>query len=144
MRLLCLLPLVLAMAARRFAPQASARLLPAFTKTSIVGFVAVVVLICGTNLNALIGVLGSGAIAVALLFVAVLFTGGWALADPSVGARRLLGYATAGRNIGAALVTAGASAAEPKAVVMLIVTGIVGLLFLLAAAIRARRRGDPA
>ena len=138
---LMLAPLLLAMAGARFAPRVGARLLPAFTKLSNIGFVAVVTLICGTNLDALIEVLGSGAIAASLLFVAALFAGAWALADPNAAARRLLGYATAGRNIGAALVTAGASAAEPKAVVMLVVTGVVGLVFLLIAVARARRRG---
>lgn len=138
---LMLAPLLLAMAGHRFAPRVGLRLLPVFTKLSNIGFVAVVILICGTNLNALLGVLGSGAIAAALLFVVALFAGAWILADANAAERRLLGYATAGRNIGAALVTAGASTAEPKAVVMLIVTGVVGLVFLLIAATRVRRRG---
>ena len=99
-----------------------------------------VLLVCGTNLTALAGVLGSGAIGAAILFVVLVFAGAWALAEPNAAGRRLLGYATAGRNVGAALVTAGASAAEPKAVVMLIVTGVVGLVLLLAAATWVRRR----
>ena len=137
---LMLAPLLLGMAGQRFAPEAGAKVLPAVTRTSNIGFVAVVILICGTNLTALTGVLGSGAIAAAILFVVLLFAGAWALAEPKPAGRRLLGYATAGRNVGAALVTAGASAAEPKAAVMLIVTGVVALALLLAAATWARRR----
>ena len=110
------------MAGQRFAPQTGAKLLPAVTRTSNIGFVAVLLLVCGTNLTALAGVLGSGAIGAAILFVVLVFAGAWALAEPNAAGRRLLGYATAGRNVGAALVTAGASAAEPKATVMLIVT----------------------
>ena len=114
------------------------------TKTSNIGFVAVVLLICGTNLTALAAVLGSGAIGAAMLFVVLLFAGAWALGEPHPAGRRLLGYATAGRNVGAALVTAGASGAEPKATVMLIVTGVVGLVSLLAVTTWVRRRDAPA
>jgi len=141
---LMLAPLALGIAARSIAPRIGARLLPALTKTSNIGFVAVVLLICGTNLAALAGVLGSGAIGAAILFVVLLFAGAWALGEPNPAGRRLLGYATAGRNVGAALVTAGASAAEPKATVMLIVTGVVGLVWLLAVATWVRRRDGPA
>jgi BASS family bile acid:Na+ symporter len=137
---LMLTPLLLGMAWQRFAPRTGAKLLPAFTKLSNIGFVAVVILICGTNLTALVGVVGSGAIGAAVLFVVMLFAGAWVMAEPNAAGRRLLGYATASRNIGAALVTAGASGAEPQAVVMLIVTGVVGLVLLLAAATWARRR----
>ena len=139
---LMLAPLALGMAARRLVPRIGARLLPVLTKTSNIGFVAVVLLICGTNLTALAAVLGSGSIGAAMLFVVLLFAGAWALGEPHPAGRRLLGYATAGRNVGAALVTAGASAAEPKATVMLIVTGVVGLVSLLAVTTWVRRR-DP-
>ena len=121
-------------------PQTRPPAYAAVGSNSNIGFVAVVLLICGTNLTALAGVLGSGAIGAAILFIVLVFAGAWALAEPNAAGRRLLGYATAGRNVGAALVIAGASAAEPKAVVMLIVTGVVGLVLLLAAATWARRR----
>jgi len=137
---LMLAPLVLGMAGQRLSPQAGAKLLPALTKTSNIGFIAVVLLLCGTNLPALLGVLGSGAIGAAILFVVLLFAGAWALAEPKPAGRRLLGYATGSRNIGAALVTAGASGADAKAIIMLIVTGVVGLMLLLAAAAWARHR----
>ncbi len=137
---LMLAPLALGMATRSLAPRVGARLLPAVTKTSNISFVAVVLLICLTNLTALAGVLGSGAIGAAILFVLLLFAGAWALGEPNPAGRRLLGYATAGRNVGAALVTAGASAAEPKSTVMLIVTGVVGLVLLVVVAAWARRR----
>jgi predicted Na+-dependent transporter len=141
---LMLAPLALGMAARRLVPRIGARLLPVLSKTSNIGFVAVVLLVCGTNLTALAGVLGSGAIGAALLFVVLLFAGACALGEPHPAGRRLLGYATVGRNVGAALVTAGASGAEPKATVMLIVTGVVRLVSLLAVATWVRRRDAPA
>jgi predicted Na+-dependent transporter len=141
---LMLAPLALGMAARSLAPRIGARLLPVLTKTSNIGFVAVVLLVCGTNFAALAAVLGSGAIGAALLFVVLLFALAWALGEPHPAGRRLLAYATAGRNVGAALVTAGASAAEPKATIMLIVTGVVGLVSLLAVTTWVRRRAAPA
>ena len=88
---LMLAPLALGMAARSLAPRIGARLLPVLTKTSNIGFVAVVLLICGTNLTALAGVLGSGAIGAAILFVVLLFAGAWALGEPNPAGRRLLG-----------------------------------------------------
>lgn len=136
---LMLAPLLFGMAWQLVAPQAGAKLLPWITKTSNIAFIAVVLLVCGTNFTALVGVFGSGAIGSAILFVALLFAGAWVLAEPDPAGRRLLGYATGGRNIGAALVTAGASAVDPKAVVMLIVTGVAGLVLLLTAAVQARR-----
>lgn len=137
--LLMLAPLLFGMAWQRVAPQTGATLLPWISKTSNISFVAVVLLVCGMNFTALVGVVGSGAIGAAILFVVLLFAGAWVLAEPDPAGRRLLGYATGGRNIGAALVTAGASAVDPKAVVMLIVTGMAGLVLLLTAAVRARR-----
>ena len=137
--LLMLAPLLLGMVWQRVAPQIGTKLLPLITKTSNIAFIAVVLLVCGTNFTALAGVVGSGAIGAAILFVVLLFAGAWVLAEPDPAGRRLFGYATGGRNIGAALVTAGASAADPKAVVMLIVTGLVGLVVLLTVAVRARR-----
>ena len=137
--LLMLAPLLLGMTWKRAAPQIGAKLLPLITKTSNFAFIAAVLLVCGTNFTALVGVFGSGAIGAAILFVVLLFSGAWVLAEPDPAGRRLFGYATGGRNIGAALVTAGASAVDPKAVVMLIVTGLVGLVLLLTVAVRARR-----
>ena len=137
--LLMLAPLLLGMVWQRVAPQIATKLLPLITKTSNIAFIAVVLLVCGTNFTALAGVVGSGAIGAAILFVVLLFAGAWVLAEPDPAGRRLFGYATGGRNIGAALVTAGASAVDPKAVVMLIVTGLVGLVVLLTVAVRARR-----
>jgi bile acid:Na+ symporter, BASS family len=137
---LMLAPLLLGMAGQRFAPRAGARLLPVVTKLSNISFVAAVVLICGTNVSALSDAFVSGAVGAAILFVVLLFAGGWAVAEPDPAGRRLLGYATAGRNIGAALVGAGASTADPTAIVMVIVTGVVGVLLLLAAATWSQRR----
>lgn len=138
--ILMLAPLLLGMAGQRFAPRAGAKLLPAVTKIANIGFIAVVILICGTNITALVGVLGSGAIGAAILFIVLLFALAWALGGTNPAGRRLLGYATGARNTGAALLTAEVSATEPKAAVMLIVTGVVGLLLLLAATAWVRRR----
>lgn len=138
--LLMLSPLVFGMIVRRLAPGAAARVQPVAAKLSNVGFLGVVLLVCLKNMQSLVAVLGSGAIGVAVLFVLILVGGAYLLAERDGEGRRLLGYATAGRNIGAALLTAEASAVEPKAIVMLIVTGVVGLALLLAIAAHARRR----
>ncbi len=137
---LMLLPLALGMVWKHVAPQFGALLLPAITKLPNIGFLAVVLLICASNLPALIGVLGSGAISAAIGFVLTLYALAWAIAEPRPAGRRQLAYGTAARNTGAALVTAGSSGADPKAAVMLVVTGVTGLLVLLAAAAGTRRQ----
>jgi len=137
---LMLVPLVLGAGVRHLAPRGAARVLPAISLLSNIGFVAVVLFLCGLNLPALADVLGSGAIGAAILFVMLLFAGAWALGEPNPAGRRLLGYATGARNIGAALVAAGASSSDPKTLVMLIVTGMVGLGLLGAVAGYVRRR----
>ena len=87
--MLMLAPLAAGMVWKHFAPQLGDKLLPAITKLSNIGFVAVVLLICGTNLPALIGVLGSGAIAAAIGFVVLLYALAWAVAEPQPASRRL-------------------------------------------------------
>ena len=137
---LMLVPLALGVALRRVAPGTAVRLVPAMSGLSNVGFAVFVLLLFGLNLSALLGVLGSGAIAAAIAFIVLLFACAWALGVPDAAGRGLFGYATAMRNIGAALVTARASGAEPETVVMLIVTGLVGLLLLISVAAAARGR----
>ena len=82
--LLMLAPLLLGMIAQRVAPGPSAQAQPIFAKLSNIGFVSVILLVCLKNFPALVAVLGSGAIGVAVLFVVLLFGGAYVLPNVTV------------------------------------------------------------
>ena len=79
---LMLAPLLLGMAAQRFVPQAGAELLPALTKVSNISFVAVVILICGTNLTALVASWAAVPSAQRSCSCRCCFAGAWIIAAP--------------------------------------------------------------
>ena len=93
------------------------------------------------NFRALIGVVGSGAILAALLYIAGLFAMSWMAGAAHTESRGVLALATAARNFGAALAPASASFTDPSVMTMLVVCAIVCLVvtFLAAAWIRKRQ-----
>jgi bile acid:Na+ symporter, BASS family len=88
----------------------------------------------------MIGTFGSGAVAVAVLFVALLLFSGYALGGPGPGARSVLGLGSGQRNIAAALIVATQNSEDPRVVVMLIASTLAGLIVLVPAAIWFARR----
>jgi BASS family bile acid:Na+ symporter len=139
-----LLPLAAGMAVRVRSERWSSRLRPAFGVLSNVSMVLAVVLLVGLNFGAMIGTFGSGAVAVAVLFVALSLVVGYALGGPSPGTRSVLGLGTGQRNVAAALVIATQNFTDPGVVVMILVSTLAGLVFLLIAARRFARRASPA
>jgi hypothetical protein len=93
------------------------------------------------NLRALLRVLGSGAIVVALLFFAGLFIISWLCCRTQAEGRGVLALATAARNFGAALAPAANSFDDPKITTMIIVGAIVCVTvsFLAAKWLRQQR-----
>ena len=91
------------------------------------------VLLIALNIRALIGVVGSGAIAVALFYIIGLFIPAWLLAGPKLEVRSVIALGTAARNFGAALVPTATSFHEPAVTMMLIVSAIIGLAILFIA-----------
>ncbi len=93
------------------------------------------------NFRALIGVVGSGAILAALLYIAGLFAMSWMAGAAHTESRGVLALATAARNFGAALAPASASFTDPSVMTMLVVCAIVCLVvtFLAAAWVRKRQ-----
>ena len=89
------------------------------------------VLLIALNVRLLLGVLGSGAILVAVLYFAGLFIIGWLLGGSKPEVRGVLGLATAGRNFGAALVPATSSFNDPKVTIMIVVGAVVCPIILL-------------
>ena len=101
-----LLPLAAGMVVRRRSERWAARLRPVFGMVSNVSMILAVVLLIGLNFGAMIGTFGSGAVAVAVVFVALSLAVGYALGGPSPGTRSVLGLGTGQRNVAAALVIA--------------------------------------
>jgi BASS family bile acid:Na+ symporter len=123
----------------------AARARPWVAVASNVSMVLAVVLLIGLNFDAMLGTFGSGAVAVAVLFVALLLAAGYLLGGPSPGTRSVLGLGTAQRNVAAALVVATQSFTDPGVVVMLLVATLAGLVVLVIAARQfARQVRQPA
>ncbi|HVK16437.1 MAG TPA: bile acid:sodium symporter [Fimbriiglobus sp.] len=140
-----LLPLAAGMAVRRRSERWASRLRPVIGVVSNVSMVLAVVLLVGLNFGAMIGTFGSGAVAVAVLFVAVSLAVGYALGGPAPGTRSVLGLGTGQRNVAAALVIATQNFPDdPGVVVMILVSTLAGLVVLLVAARRFARQSSAA
>ena len=135
-----LLPLAAGMAVRHRSERWAAGVRPAFRVASNVSMVLAVVLLIGLNFRALLGTFGSGAVAVAVVFVTVSLAVGYALGGPAPDTRSVLGLGTGQRNVAAALLIATQNFADPGVVVMLLVSTLAGLVVLLLAARRFARR----
>lgn len=130
-----LLPLAAGMAVRDRSERWAARLRVVFGPASNVSMILAVVLLIGLNFGALAGTFGSGAVAVAVVFVSLTLSAGWALGGPAPGTRSVLGLGTGQRNVAAALLIATQNFADkPGVVVMLLVATLAGLIPLLLAA----------
>jgi BASS family bile acid:Na+ symporter len=135
-----MLPLAIGLAVRSRSTNLVQRTRPtliAFTNISIVVLLITVVV---RDLPALLGVIGSGAIAAAILFIAGLFAAGYALGRKLKGEKGLLGLGTAARNVGAAVIPASQPSCDPQVMTMLVVCTVVMLVLLLAAASWLRHR----
>jgi BASS family bile acid:Na+ symporter len=138
-----LLPLAGGMVVKGRSERWAARLQPGGRAVSNVSLVVALVLLIGLNFEAMLGTFGSGAVAVAVVFVALTLAAGYALGGPAPGTRSVLGLGTGQRNVAAALVIATQNFADPGVVVMLLVTTFAGLVVLLLAARRfARLQAD--
>jgi BASS family bile acid:Na+ symporter len=134
-----LLPLAAGLAVRSRSERWSLRLRPVFGAVSNVSMILAVVLLAGLNFGAMLGTFGSGAVAVAVVFVSLSLAAGYALGGPAPGTRSVLGLGTGQRNVAAALVVATQNFTDPGVVVMLLVSTFAGLVVLLFAARRFSR-----
>jgi BASS family bile acid:Na+ symporter len=136
--LLIVLPLLAGMLTKRWAAPLAARIAAPLGKIGNLSLLVLFVLLLVLNFHAVLGVVGSGAILAATLYILILFVAGWVFGGPKCETRGTLGLATSARNFGAALVPAASSFNDPKITTMLIVSAIVCLVvtFLAAAWVR--------
>lgn len=138
--LLIVLPMVVGMLVRGVIPALAERLAPVLSGVSNICLLLLFVLLVALNIQALIGVVGSGAIAAIALHIMGLFACGWVLGGVRGGGRGVLALGTAGRNFGAALVPAAGSFSDPDVTVMIIVGAIVAVVVLFPAAAWVRKK----
>lgn len=136
------LPLVVAMTVRHYAPAIARRSRPALSILSSASLLLLLMLLIGLNFKALVGVVGSGAIAVSAVFIAVTFAAAYALGGAAPEQRGVLALAAVARNVAAAL-PAAATQQDPKIVVMLLVATLTGLVLSLLAAGSLKRHKQP-
>lgn len=135
-----LLPLAAGMVVRRLAAGWAGRLRTACVAASNVSMVLAVGLLVWLNFDALVGTFGSGAVAVAVVFVGLTVAAGYALGGPDPRTRSVLGLGTGQRNVAAAMLMATQNFADPGVVVMILVATLAGLVVLVPAArVMARR-----
>ena len=133
--LLMLIPLAIGLLIKaRYAGIAGA-VHPYLARASTIALILVIAAGLLANLNALLGVVGGGAIIALLLFLALALVFGYLLGGKDGSIRSVLGLGTAQRNLSAALVVATANfAQDPDVITMVLVLGLVDLVTLLITA----------
>jgi bile acid:Na+ symporter, BASS family len=137
-----LAPLAIGMLLQSLAPTSSAGFQPIFAKLGNISAIVLIALLVVLYFHDLLGVVGSGALAVATLFIAGLGVAGYLLGGSREEIRGVLGLGTAARNVGAALVPASQSFSDPKIIIMLVASTIVMLIVLVPCAHWLRRKAQ--
>jgi BASS family bile acid:Na+ symporter len=83
------------------------------------------------NMEAILGVIGTGGILAALIFLVVAFVLAYFMGGSDPGVRSVLGLGTAQRNLSATLVVAGANFASDPDVIVIAPGGIIGFDWIL-------------
>jgi bile acid:Na+ symporter, BASS family len=138
-----LTPLAVGMLVQSRDPAVALASQPIFAKLGNISALVLLAVLVVLHFRDLLGVLGSGAIAASMVFIAGLCTVGYMLGGSQVEIKGVLGLGTAARNIGAALVPASQSFSDPKIIIMLVACTIVILIVLFPAAAWLRRKRLP-
>jgi BASS family bile acid:Na+ symporter len=142
--ILMMLPLATGLAFKKFLERASAVLHTISEKVSQVSLLVVLILLIGLNWKAIVGTVGSGAIAAALLFVFLSFLVGYFLGGKDSRQKSVLGLGTGQRNVAAALAIGTSNFNDERVVTMLLVATLFGLVPLLLSGWWLRQRmGNP-
>lgn len=135
-----LLPLGIGFAVKALAPGWARHLQPVMGMVSSLALVVLVLTTFVVNIEAIAGMLGTGAIPAAALLILGAFAIGYALGGPDTGNRAVLGLGTAQRNVAAATVVANRAIGEADTLAMVIVSSLVALAILFPIAWALDRR----
>jgi len=137
-----LVPLCVGLLVKRLAP-AAGRILPNLRVVTNASLLTLVALTCALNLSTVLGVVGTGAIAASLLFIAGAFGIGWVLGGAfGEHLRDEMALGTAQRNFAAALVVATQAFDAPGVLVMAVVVSLVTMAVLFPTAKLLNRRAQ--
>ena len=137
-----LTPLAIGMLLQSLVPVFCAAYQPALAKLGNISAIVLIALLVVLHFYDLLGVVGSGALAVGAVFIAGLGLAGYLLGGSREEIRGVLGLGTGARNVGAALVPASQSFSDPRVVIMLVACTIVMLIVLVPAARWLRRKAQ--
>lgn len=144
MLLLILLPLAVGLLMRATVPVMAQRLAPFLARIGNASLLVLFAMLVVLNFPRLIGVLGSGAVAAAILYTGGLFVLSRMVMPRRTHERGLLALGACARNFGAALVPVASSFRDPDVGLMIIVCAIVDLAVSFAfASWMARQSGPP-
>lgn len=137
-----LTPLAIGMLLQSLVPVFCAAYQPALAKLGNISALVLIALLVVLHFHDLLGVVGSGALAVGAVFIAGLGLAGYLLGGSREEIRGVLGLGTGARNVGAALVPASQSFSDPRVVIMLVACTIVMLIVLVPATRWLRRKAQ--
>src|SRR5262245_16239630 len=136
------LPLIVGFIIRLQLPQLAQRAVPVLGTILTIALWVMVGLSVFLNLNAVIGVFGTGAIIVSLLFIALAYCLGYLVGFLDKREQVVLGFGAAQRNFGAAIVVATQAFEAPGVLVMAVVTSVVAMLLLPFSVFLGRRKAQ--
>jgi BASS family bile acid:Na+ symporter len=134
------LPLVAGLVLDSVRPNLAARLRPVAVKTSSVALVVLIASTLVLNGPRFQHLLGTGAIAAAVLLTAGAFAAGYLLSGPGFDRRTVMGLGAGQRNVAAALVVASQDFDDPNTLVMVVLCLVIELMILFPIAWMLRRR----
>ena len=133
-----ILPAVLGLVLKAKAPRWADHARPIMGTISTITLVTLFVATIALNVSAILD-LGFLAIVAAVGLIAGAFASGYLLARPGYGRRTVLGLGTAQRGIAPATLVASQDITDPDALVMVVLTSVVGMLVLFPLAHRLRK-----
>jgi BASS family bile acid:Na+ symporter len=140
MMLLLLLPLGIGMMIRARFPRVAEAWAQIFGRVGSVSLVLLFVLLVLLNVSGLLAVIGTGAVAAAMLHTAGLFVIAWAVLGAWPELRAVQSLCASARNFGAAMVPAAGALQSPDVMIMLVASAVVGLVLCVVEAVWVRRR----
>jgi BASS family bile acid:Na+ symporter len=128
---LMLIPLAAGLFIKARYAETAAGLQPTMAQASSFALILLTVLSLVLNFRTMIGVIGTGGIIAAVIFIIVSFVIGYLLGGSDGATKRVLGLGTAQRNVSAALVVGAQNFGDPDVLVMLLVGALLMLVILM-------------
>lgn len=142
--MLLLLPLIVGLILKSRHEAVATRLRPVLERISSLALLVMFILILTLHFKSVLKLIGTGAIAAAILFSFLTALAGWWLGGRNPAQKTVLCMGTGLRNIPAALVVSVQNFKNPDVPVMVLVTTVMGILLLVPTALRMGSRAKPA